>query len=188
MMNTKINFSALPHLTNDQKAEISSIDMTCADLNGQRNLSGLFENCKNLRELDLSMLNPNGVFEMRRMFKDCQSLQRLDLSGFNFRGVFYMDEMFSGCDNLQEVILSDTIYKAGRVHIGDNPYTPEELSEIWRSEYISSGPQLADIRTKNLTKGIYAPIGEVSEQQMRRYLGLKNSTKITIVPHRTMEK
>ena len=188
MMNSKINFSALSHLTNDQKAEIISIDMTCAALNGQRNLSGMFEHCKNLRELDLSMLNPIGVFEMRRMFKDCQSLQRLDLSGFDFYRVYYMDEMFSSCDSLQEVILSDTIYKAGRVHIGDKPYTPEELSEIWRSEYISSGPQLADIRTKNLTKGIYAPIGKVSERQMRRYLGLNDSVKITIVPHKTMEK
>lgn len=187
-------FSELSLLKKDQKKEVISIDMSHADTGGRRYINRLFKGYKNLRRLDLSSFDTTGVAEMGEMFFGCQSLQRLDLSTFDFSKVHYMKSMFGECWGLNEVILSDTILQSDkmipRVRAFEG-YTMEQLNYIWRQEYIAAGPQLADIafeRASKVRETTYSVhFHEANEEEVREYLGLRQTVKLTIVPHRALK-
>lgn len=151
----------------------------------------LFKGCIALRNPDLSGLNTAGVQTMRGMFEGCANLRRADLSTFDLGQIRDMRNMFSGCEKLEEVILPDTIRQAVIIPRKHNcPYTREELNEISKSTYISSGPQLAEMaveRAEKLGKCVttFVPFCEAEEEEIYRCLGLEyGRTKITIVPYR----
>lgn len=186
----KPDFSALPLLTDAQKAEVTSIDMTHADVSGRKSLARLFSGYRSIRQLDLSAFDTAGVTDMEDMFNRCYQLQRLDLSTFDFSQVEKMESMFCECYALKEVILSDTILGAGRIpHYGPytSSYTTEYLNDLYRNEYIARGPELAEMAVKRLMKRdeSYVPFHQATEEEVRSYLGLQYSNqKFTIVPHR----
>jgi len=182
------DFTALSLLTDAQKAEILTIDMTHADISGKKSLAGMFYGYKRMEEVDLSAIGTTGVTDMREMFKRCYSLRRLDLSAFDFSRVENMESMFCECWKLEEVILSDTILGAGKIphYIGSR--TMEELNAIYKQEYIARGPNLADRTVESIMKKdeVDVPFSEATEEEVRRYLGLQygQQVKLTIVPHR----
>lgn len=187
-------FSALKLLKDSEKADVLSIDMSGADAGGRVYLNGLFEGYQNLRQLDLSAFDTTGVMEMGKMFFGCRSLQQLDLSSFDFSKVRHVDSMFGECFGLKQVILSDTILQARCIKTIQSfeGYTDDQLSDIWRHEYITAGPQLADMAveraSKVRTRWVTIPFCEASEAEVRKELGVSGTTKITIVPHRPLKK
>lgn len=187
-------FAALKLLKNSEKAEVLSIDMSCADIGGKLYLNRLFEGYQNLRQLDLSAFDTTGVMEMGKMFFGCRSLQQLDLSSFDFSKVRHVDSMFGECFGLKQVILSDTILQARCIKTIQSfeGYTDDQLSDIWRHEYITAGPQLADMAVERAsevrTRWVTVPFCEASEAEVRKELGVSGTTKITIVPHRPLKK
>ncbi|MBR2925093.1 MAG: hypothetical protein IKC28_08695 [Clostridia bacterium] len=118
----------------------------------------------------------------------------MDLSTFDFSKVRHVKSMFGECLGLEEVILSDTILQARCIKTLQSfeGYSKEQLNDIWRSEYIAAGPQLADMAveraSKVRTRWVTIPFCEASEAEVRKELGVSGTTKITIVPHRPLKK
>ena len=63
-------------------------------------MSGMFVNCRKLKELDLSTFYTSNVTNMQKMFNNCNELTSLDLSSFDTRNVTDMSWMFSGNNKL----------------------------------------------------------------------------------------
>lgn len=68
-------------------------------------MTGMFVNCKKLKELDLSGFNTAHTQTMTDMFSGCTSLTKLNLSSFDTEKVTNMGLMFSGCSNLISIIV-----------------------------------------------------------------------------------
>ncbi|MBQ2955288.1 MAG: BspA family leucine-rich repeat surface protein [Clostridia bacterium] len=185
----KPDFSALSLLTADQKAEAASIGLSRADVRGRYSLARLFDGYKSISHLDLSAFDTSGAGDMQEMFRSCENLRRLDLSSFDFSRVKWLKDMFSRCPNLEEVILSDTILGAGQIPHRADSYPIEYLNELYKSEYISSGPNLAEMAAESASKKtdvlIGVPFHQATEEEIRRHLGFSadQPVKLVIVPH-----
>lgn len=182
------DFAALPLLTDAQKEKATEIDLSCADVRGRRYLTGLFSWYKSVRKLDLSAFDTAGVVDMREMFLGCKSLRRLDLSMFDFSSVRDMKGMFSLCPNLEEVILSDTVLDAGSIPHSTRTVASEDMSDMWRSVYISEGRQLADMALDRAMGIVNVPYRQATQEERERHLlypvAEGRKMKFTIVPHR----
>ncbi len=71
------------------------------------NMSGMFANCSNLKQLDLSSFNTSNVTYMSNMFNGCKKLESLNLSSFDTSNVENMYYMFGQCSSLQTLDLSN---------------------------------------------------------------------------------
>ena len=70
------------------------------------NISFLFYNCINLISIDFfTNFNTENVSDMSNMFWECNELKDIDLSSFNTRNVFQMNAMFSDCNSLTNLNL-----------------------------------------------------------------------------------
>ena len=173
-----------------QRVDLSGVDFSCV-----KSTSSMFEGCEKLEEVVFSDLSTAGMTELSRMFCGCASLRRVDLSAVDFRHVKRAHSMFDRCPNLEEVILSDTIFSAGlfstRSYI-ERPYTTEELNQIYRSEYIAAGPNMAQMATERATvcrEEVEGFSRQVAEDNAYRYFDLEQGRqKLTIVPHGGMKK
>lgn len=174
-------------LTDD---DVAGLDMSEFYQGRINTMDKLFKGCEGLENPDLSNLNTSRVTSMASMFEGCTNLRRLDLSTFDFGQVICVKEMFRGCERLEEVFLSDTILGRRAIPRDVRAYTQEELNDIYRSEYVSCGPQLADMkvaRLKNEQKSVSIPFGEATQEELYSWLGLRfGQQKITIVPHRAL--
>lgn len=70
-------------------------------------MSFMFYECKNLKNLNLSKFNTKSVTNMSNMFKECKALESLDLSNFETENVTNMESMFDCCTQLKTLTLSD---------------------------------------------------------------------------------
>lgn len=70
-------------------------------------MSYMFYECKNLKNLNLSYFNTKSVTNMSNMFKECEALESLDLSNFETENVTNMESMFDNCTQLKTLTLSD---------------------------------------------------------------------------------
>lgn len=52
-------------------------------------MSGMFRECRNLKQLDVSRFNTANVTTMEEMFYCCESLTQLNVSNFNTANVVY---------------------------------------------------------------------------------------------------
>ena len=77
------------------------------DTSNITNMSGMFYDCRSIKELDLSSFNTENVTNTSGMFYDCDSIEELDLSSFRNDSLEYVDYMFEGCDNLRKLNLSN---------------------------------------------------------------------------------
>ncbi len=69
-------------------------------------MSEMFENCDNLKQLNLSNFNTSNVISMECMFYNCKNLKLLDISKLNTESVINMEGMFGKCENLKELDIS----------------------------------------------------------------------------------
>lgn len=70
-------------------------------------MSSMFRNCGNLKQLDLSNFDTSAVEYMDQMFSRCINLEKLNISNFDTSNVANMEQMFCSCERLQELDLSN---------------------------------------------------------------------------------
>jgi surface protein len=73
-----------------------------------KNLSYLFNNCKNIIKIDLSLFNTYEVTNMYSMFENCSSLEEINLSGIYINKVRDMSYLFNKCYKLKKIIFNDS--------------------------------------------------------------------------------
>ena len=86
--------------------ELKDIDLKNINTSKVRNMSLMFSGCSGLTSLDLSSFNTSNVSGMSSMFSGCSGLTSLDLSNFDTSKVTNMRNMFSGCTALTSINLS----------------------------------------------------------------------------------
>ena len=182
------DFSALPLLTDAEKAKVTEIRMQDADVSGRRYLDGLFKGFARLQKLDLSGMDTTGAVSLQDLFWGCASLRQLDLSAMDFSRVTNLRSMLAGCDALETVLLSDSILDAGNVPHAEKGYTVQQINAIGRHEYITSGPELAAMAMERAARDpspmICGPFRNATMDEVRKHLGLKDNVEIRVVPHR----
>ena len=72
-----------------------------------KDMSRMFYGCSSLEEINFSNFNTNNVTDMSYMFYFCFSLKKLNLSNFNTNNVTNMNCLFSFCSSLKELNLSN---------------------------------------------------------------------------------
>ena len=70
-------------------------------------LSGMFQNCTNLKSIDVSDFDTSNVTKMNSMFELCRELTTLDMSNFDTSNVTDMNNMFECCASLTELDVSN---------------------------------------------------------------------------------
>ena len=84
-----------------------SISVIACDIENVENMSYMFSDCENLKELNLKNFNTTNVTDMACMFSRCSSLTKLDLNNFNTSNVTDMGNMFSECSSLENLDISN---------------------------------------------------------------------------------
>lgn len=69
-------------------------------------ISGLFQDCKNLTDVDLSFLNVSNVTGMFGTFQGCSNMKHVKLNGWDVSKVGSVQNMFCSCSSLEELDLS----------------------------------------------------------------------------------
>ena len=69
-------------------------------------MTGMFRNCKSLKNADLSKLNTKNIKEMDFFFSGCTVLTSVDLSNFTNENLISMSRMFFRCSALEDLDLS----------------------------------------------------------------------------------
>lgn len=67
-------------------------------------MTGVFEQCNNLKTIDLSNFNIANVIKMNSFFAYCYEVKLLDLSGFDTRNVTEFNSMFFSCYALETIL------------------------------------------------------------------------------------
>lgn len=97
-----------------------SVTSNCIDENGYwpaemidtsnvTDMSKMFYNCRELRQLDVSKWDASSATDADLMFAGCGQLQTLDISKWNVSNVTKVTSMFSNCNSLQSIIGNRTI-------------------------------------------------------------------------------
>src|SRR5574337_360910 len=81
-------------------------NLTYLDTSEVTNMTGMFYDCYDLKQLDLSNFNTSNVTSMERMFFYCTNLESLDLSKFDTKNVTDMTGLFFNCDKLKTLDIS----------------------------------------------------------------------------------
>ena len=178
-------FFSMQLLTEAQKHDVVSIDLSNVNVSGEISLPHLFEGYSSVRELDLSAFDTSSVTDMHEMFFGCESLQKLDLSTFDFSKTKHLQDMFGQCPNLKEVILSDTILGAGRFpHL-----TGKTVRALRNTTNVTCPYADNDFYCEDVPETIFIPFSQATEEERYSHLGLKyGQQKITVVPHRAVER
>ena len=87
-------------------SELKEINLTSFNTSKVTNMSYMFNKCFSLKKLNLTSFKTNQVTNMRSMFCNCRSLTGIDLSLFNTEKVEDMSFMFFNCSSLKELNLS----------------------------------------------------------------------------------
>ena len=85
---------------------LKELDLRCFDTSMVTNMSEMFSGCSSLQQLDITSFYTGNVVDMRGMFLGCGQMNRLDISGFDTAGVTDMSYMFSGCTSLNVLDVS----------------------------------------------------------------------------------
>ena len=73
-----------------------------------KNLSNIFNNCKNIIKIDLSLFNSYEIINMYKMFNNCSSLEEINLSHIYINKVKDMSYLFNKCYKLKKIIFDDS--------------------------------------------------------------------------------
>ena len=155
-----------------------------AELTGSQGATLRRKALESVAALDVSCIDTTGVTGMASVFARCYCLEKLDLSTFDFSQVTDMGKMFDECGALREVIFSDTINRTCCIPRYTSSRSDDELNDLWKHEYITAGPQAADVSLDRAMDKQLVSFQEATHAERCAYLGLLKSAKITVVPHR----
>lgn len=65
-----------------------------------KNMSGMFHDCRSLKNINLSSFNTKSNKNLSRMFQGCRALKSLELSAFDTSNTYDMSEMVNDCPSL----------------------------------------------------------------------------------------
>ena len=88
--------------TNFKKITFENIDTSLVT-----DMSHMFENCNQLKEVDLSKFNTSSLQTMNSMFVNCEKLENIDLSNFDTSSVTDLDHLFNNAKILKKIDLSN---------------------------------------------------------------------------------
>ena len=91
----------------ENKSLENIIFTNCFNTSNVTNMSGMFNECSNLKILNLSSFNTGNVTYMDSMFDGCKLLAELNVSSFNTNNVTNMGHMFNRCSSLKELNLNN---------------------------------------------------------------------------------
>ena len=86
---------------------LKQVDISCFNTASVKDMSSLFANCYNLEQIDLSNFDTASVTNMSSLFFNCQNLKQVDVSNFDTSSVEDMDHLFEFCKKLKELDLSN---------------------------------------------------------------------------------
>lgn len=86
-----------------EDVELKNLDLRGFDTSNVTDMTRMFNSCKKITALDLSSFRTSNVTSMSGMFRVCWALEELAVSGFDTSNVVSMNSMFQGCSNLQEL-------------------------------------------------------------------------------------
>ena len=94
---------------------LKEIDLSGLDIPKVKYLTGMFKGCQSLETITFKeKINSSEVIQMDYMFAECQKLEDLNgLSSFNTENVKFMNNMFQNCSSLKKLDLSK--WKTGKV-------------------------------------------------------------------------
>ena len=105
----------LTNFNSDNLIDISFLFFNCKNLKeikglellntkNVNNMAGTFRACENLKEINgLNNFITSNVISMYGMFWNCYNLENLDVSNFDTRNVGSFESMFNGCKSLKEI-------------------------------------------------------------------------------------
>ena len=96
----------LSYLFCDLLDGVETLDSSGWNLNGVKDIHGMFYECGNIKSLDLSGWDTSSVTDMSWMFGRCKRLKSLDLTGWDTNEVDNMSGAFYSCVFLQSLDLS----------------------------------------------------------------------------------
>ena len=94
-----------------------NINISSLNTKNMRDMRGIFESCKSLREINVSHFDVANVRDLSSMFNGCSSLISLDLSNFNTSSIQDMDCMFYKCPSLIYIDISSFSTTLDRIDI-----------------------------------------------------------------------
>ena len=97
-----ISMRKMFYSTNFQKITFEDIDTSLVT-----DMSHMFENCYQLREVDISKFSTASLQTMNSMFVNCEKLEKIDLSNFDTSSVTDLDHLFNNAKKLQKIDLSN---------------------------------------------------------------------------------
>jgi len=110
------DFSFLNKLNTNKVKNISRMFKDCIsletininfDLKNVEDISGLFENCNNLKKVDLSNFNNEKINNGSNLFANCESLVEINgIEKLNTKNIKNMSKMFYYCSNIKKLNLS----------------------------------------------------------------------------------
>ena len=77
------------------------------DTSKVNNINYMFYKCHNLENVNINALNTTNVTKLNCMFDECAKLKAVDLSNFNTTKVTTMQYMLKGCSSLTEIDVSN---------------------------------------------------------------------------------
>ena len=86
--------------------QLKQVDMSNLDVSKATDMNSMFLFCEQLETVNLTGFKTRDVQDLSNMFFWCRNLKHLDLSGFNTAKVTNMCGMFCGCESLTELDLS----------------------------------------------------------------------------------
>jgi len=93
--------------------KVKNINVSLLDTSNIENMTQMFMNCQELRELDLSSFNVNKVVSFQAMFSRCYKIKRINLAGWDTSNGTVFTDMFRECGELEEIKGVIDINKAG---------------------------------------------------------------------------
>ena len=87
-------------------SKLTSIDLSCFDVENVKDFSFMFYDCQSLMSVDLSTFKPANLGYLNDMFSHCFSLTSIDLSSFDTSNVLNFNNMFFYCYNLTSIDIS----------------------------------------------------------------------------------
>lgn len=83
------------------------LDLSDFHTKNVKNMTGMFDSCRGLKELDLSSFDTKQVERMFGMFVNCESIEKININNLDTSRVADMGCMFMSCTSLKSLDLSN---------------------------------------------------------------------------------
>lgn len=135
----------------DNCQNLREIDISNFNTDKITSISYMFDNCMILKNIKLFKIDTQNLRQMMQMFRDCRQITQIDLSNINVSNVIYTSGLFWNCYALEDVILPDF----SQANISDFSYFLYNCHKITKFD-ISNLNISAINRTSNMFDGCRA--------------------------------